>query len=541
MTEEGRGGILVVAVVVSIALHFGAMFYARPKVMTHIGAKSARVAHREPMRVAKNVLPPEPVRIETVRDVDAPKEAPEAEAVAELPPSPAPGEAKAQAAALPAPVTAPPPAALVPKMDPPPLDVKLLGSERSESRVEMPAEPLAAPAGLPSVAPAETVLPMPMSAGKEIGPEIPPALPVAERMPTGWTKIGKVPDGGAEVERFEPAAEVLEKVDEKVVEREKAAVRELLDVSEAEELSKFVNVAMTKTVDGQWTYFKLMVLPRHELPVVPKDVVVLIDASGSIGKDRIRSVRTAAKRILRSCTNSGDRFNLVAFRDRYSYAFRRWRECSQSSFDSADAWLDDLAAHGRTDVFSSIASVLTLPRDPSRPLVALVVTDGDANSGVRGTAEILSKFTALNDGLVSVYMYGVRNSANRELIDVLTHGNRGESLIYDGWWKWDAASGLESLSERFRDPVLSDLRIVFSADVRAEAYPRLLRNLYRGDAMAIYGRVPAGVEKVSFSLKGLNGKVPYEGFFTIHLADVATDPTVVGAWQGERGIDLKLK
>ena len=540
MTGEGRGGILFVAIVVSIVLHFGIMFYARPRVMTHIVTPSARVANRRPMRVTKDFHPPEQVRIETVHDVEAVKEAPVAEEVLEIPSVGVHDDLKPGKVLAPAPVTAPLPEALLPKMEPAALDVKLLGSNRAELRVEMPADPIETPKGSSDVAVPEAALPMPSAAKKVAGPEIPPALPVAEQL-SRQMRIAKLPAEDSKDDRFQPEVEVREKVDEEVVEREKAAVRELLNIAEAEELVKFVNVAMSKATDGRWTYFKIMVLPRSGLPVVPKDVVVLIDASGSIGRDRIRSVREVAKRLLRSGTNSGDRFNLVAFRDRYSYAFRRWQECSQASFDHADAWLDNLAAHGRTDVFASIASVLALPRDPSRPLIALVVTDGDANSGIHETAEILSKFTALNDGLVSVYMYGVKNSANRELIDVLTHGNRGESLIYDGWWKWNAASGLESLSERFRDPVLSDLRLVFSAGVHAEAYPRLLRNLYRGDALEIVGRVPAGVENVSFSLKGLNGAEPYEGFFTFNLADVASDPTVVGAWEGERKIDLKLK
>ena len=193
----------------------------------------------------------------------------------------------------------------------------------------------------------------------------------------------------------------------------------------------------------------------------------------------MKSVRRAAKRILRSAANTGDRFNLVAFRDRYSYAFRKWMECDQPSFTAADRWIDSLAAHGRTDVFATISSVLTLPRDPKRPLIALVVTDGDANHGVSGTEAILSKFSALNDGLVSVYMYGVKESSNRRLIDILTRSNRGESFIFEGS-RFEAGSGIDALSERFRDPLLSDLRIVFSSATEAETYPRLLRNLYRG-------------------------------------------------------------
>jgi hypothetical protein len=230
----------------------------------------------------------------------------------------------------------------------------------------------------------------------------------------------------------------------------------------------------------------------------------------------------------------------VAFRNRYTYAFRNWRECDADSFSQADRWLDKLTTFGRTDVFASIRSVLTLPRDPSRPLIALVVTDGDANSGVSETAQILSRFTDLNGGLISVYMYGVRGSANRELIDVLTHGNRGESFIHGGL-KWRAGSGIESLSERFRDPVLSDLRVLFTAESRATAYPRLLKNIYRGGVVEMVGRVPKGVEKIAFSLKGLNGDKAYDGFFRVSLASSPVKQEIVAEWAKEEKIDGKLK
>jgi Mg-chelatase subunit ChlD len=341
-------------------------------------------------------------------------------------------------------------------------------------------------------------------------------------------------------ESFNPGREVFEKVDERIVEREKAAVRELVDAPDAEEFAKFVNVALSAASDGAWTYFKVMFSPRHELETVPKDFVVLIDASGSIGRERIKSIRSAAGNILRSAANSGDRFNLVAFRDRYSYAFRSWQECNGESFARADKWLSNVAAHGRTDVFATIRSVLTLPRAPERPLIALVVTDGEANSGVSSTAEILSRFTALNDGLISVYMYGVKSSANRELIDLLTRGNRGESFVYSGR-KARSGSGIEGLSERFRDPVLSDIRVIFTAQSRAEAYPRRLRNLYRGGVLELYGRVPAGVKKVAFSLRGLNGKKPYTGFYSFDLSAAPVDSTAVAGWKDEKRIDLKLK
>ena len=101
-------------------------------------------------------------------------------------------------------------------------------------------------------------------------------------------------DAVRKVDDFVPVAEVMSEVDEKVVEQEKLAVRDLLDVREAKELAKFVEVGANSAAAGKWTYFRVKIDPLEDLKVVPKDVVVLMDASGSIANDRLRSCRAAA-------------------------------------------------------------------------------------------------------------------------------------------------------------------------------------------------------------------------------------------------------
>ena len=542
MTKERGEDVVLIAVVLSTAIHIGLMLLVRPQVMTHVVSDSIAHAHRTPMRVTQEREPrPDPVKIDAFEDLQAAKDAPVAETAVPV------AEAVADESPMRPPLapqttavdTPPPPTPSAPVFDVAP--VKLAAKTPAAiplARMETPKVGSGASSDpAPAFSLAVAVSPV---APADVRKADVPAAVAADPAPSFQQVKIKGPGSVSPPQAFVPAAEVYERVDEKVVAEEKAAVQSLVAAENAEELAKFVNAAMTSASEDGWTYFRVMLSPRTSLEVVPKDFVVLIDASGSIGKDRMLSIRGAARKILRSSMNSGDRFNLVAFRDRFSYAFRSWQECSQSAFDAADRWLGNLAAHGRTDVFSTIRSVLTLPRDPKRPLIALVVTDGDANAGVSDTAEILSKFTALNDGLVSVYMYGVRSSANRELIDVLTRGNRGESIIYDGWRR-QAGSGIEGLTERFRDPVLSDLRVVFASGTRAEAYPRRLRNLYRGGTLSFVGRVPAGTEKVAFSLRGLNGEKAFEGFFDLSLAVSGKDKDVIRDWKAERAVDQKLK
>ena len=533
MTRERREEVLLIAVVVSLAIHIGLMLLVRSEVMTRSGAGIGRPSRREPMRVVNHMERPAPAKIAEILDLKAVKDAPPAVESdvaprAEVPlPNTAAVEKKLEAPKLRIEEARPPEVAAA-KFEIRPVGLDARPQVVPMTKIETPSmksTPLAAP---------EFTVSMPTVAKAVAAPAAPKvsALPVAAPRLDAGQKVAPT--------AFTPPATVYEKVDEKVVAEEKAAVRVLMNMDKAADLQKFVNVTMTAAEAGGWRYFKVMMVPRSTLPIVPKDVVLVIDGSGSIGKDRFSGCRRVAQKIMRSCMNSGDRFNLVVFRNAFSYAFQSWRECDAESFASGDRWLNRQTAHGRTDVFSTISSVLTLPRDPKRPLIALVVTDGDANMGVSDTAEILSKFTALNDGLVSVYMYGVKSSANRELIDVLTHGNRGESFVFEGW-RWNAGEGMEELSERFRDPVLSDLRVIFASGMQAEAYPRLLRNIYRGGTLEFVGRVPSGTKEVSFSLRGLNGDNAYEGFFKLPFATAASDPSLAARWTEEQSIAAKLR
>ena len=530
MTKERREEVVLVALVASLAIHAGLMFLVRPQVMTRIAPAVQKMAQKGPMRVVHREEVPEPVKFETVSDVQALKDAPPVKGASVSPASSAP---LAEEITVDVP-EAKPPRPKAPAAEPATVfDTRPRGLETAGPmaaplmRIETPTASAVTKTPDFSVTMPQTVAPRTVTA------------PAADAGPTDVLLPSKLTRKSAPKVDYKPVEEILEKVDERVVAEEKAAVKELVESEDAADLVKFVNLTMTSSAADGWRYFRVMMTPRTSLKVVPKDVVMVIDGSGSIGNDRLGSCRKAARRILRTATNTGDRFNLVVFRNSFSYAFRTWRDCDAESFAAGDKWLGRQTAHGRTDVFSTISSVLTLPRDPKRPLVALVVTDGDANAGVSDTAEILSKFTALNDGLVSVYMYGVKSSANRELIDVLTHGNRGESFVFDGW-RWSAGEGMDALSERFRDPVLSDLRVIFASGVQAETYPRLLRNLYRGGTLDFVGRVPAGTKEVAFSLKGLNGNEAYEGYFKLPFATAPNDPTVVSVWNAERAIDRKL-
>ncbi len=331
---------------------------------------------------------------------------------------------------------------------------------------------------------------------------------------------------------------VMPKVDEKVVVREKEAVRELRDEQPAEPFATNVRCDLAHWTDPNrpdFKYFRIRISsnPRNPLEVIPKDVVYLLDASGSIANDRLKSCRRAVSDAIRTL-NSNDRFNVVAFRDKFTYLFPSWRDVDAASVEQADRWLRNLTAHGRTDVFKTLRSVLAVPRSPARPLIALVITDGEPTSGMTRSAEIISTFTDLNGGLISVYMYGVKEEANAYLMDMLTRGNRGEWTRHSGI-RWHAADGIPELAARFQDPVLTDVSISFATASRAEAYPTRVTHLYVGRPIDIYGVCPSSSKELVFVVRGLNGTQAHKDVFRLVFDPAKTlDENVRREWAQRR-------
>ncbi len=323
-----------------------------------------------------------------------------------------------------------------------------------------------------------------------------------------------------------PAPDAAATVDEKVIAQEKEAVKTLRDETAVQgaPFDKNVSFGLGAWVDPahpKEKYFRLTMNSKSDnpLPVISKDIVYLLDASGSIANDRLKYCRKAVSKAL-TLLNTGDRFNIIAFRDKFTYAFNdvAWKEVSEKSLDQAEEFMFHLTAHGQTDVFRTLRGVLAMPRDPARPVVALVITDGEATSGMTQSAEIISKFNELNGGLISVYMYGVKENANAYLMDMVTRGSRGSWYRHEGM-RWTAASGIPTLAKKFERPVLTDISVLFASSSRAETYPQLVSHLCEGEPLEIYGKCPADQKELVFSMRGLNGAKVYENVFRLSFGE----------------------
>jgi len=279
-------------------------------------------------------------------------------------------------------------------------------------------------------------------------------------------------------------------------------------------------------------YFRIGVQPRTDksVPVIAKDIVFVQDVSASMSEERMVYCRRAMAAALKTL-NPGDRFDVVAFRDNVENCFPDWVPSTAENVQKATGFVEAMRSFGQTDVFGSLRALMRLTRDPKRPMIAMVVTDGKPTFGMTESAKIIGEFAKINNGMMSIYMFGTQGKANVYLLDMLTYCNRGASVVLDGS-RWDIPSAMAPVYEGIRNPVMGDITVVFDSASKSEVYPKSTTNLYKDRQLELCGVCPESTEELVFQVRGLAGDKGYDSIFRLSMTRHAKlgTPAVKQRW-----------
>lgn len=298
-----------------------------------------------------------------------------------------------------------------------------------------------------------------------------------------------------------------------------AALRETIDYVPIDDLLAVGLETFRDPAEPGQVYFRIGIQPRtdKQVPVIAKDIVFVQDVSASMTEERMVFCRRGMAAALRTL-NPGDRFNVVAFRDTFDACFKEWAVASTENLVKASAFVDGMRAFGQTDLFGSLRSLIRLPRDPRRPMIAVVVTDGRPTAGLTESAKIIGEFSKINSGMISVYMFGVQSKANVYLLDMLTYCNRGTSTIMYQGNRWDLPAAFQPVYDGLRYPVMGDITVVFDSASKCEVYPKNTPNLYKGRQLELCGVCPDTTEELIFQVRGLASDKGYDSIFRLSMS-----------------------
>ena len=267
----------------------------------------------------------------------------------------------------------------------------------------------------------------------------------------------------------------------------------LADTSPRGDLELFLPLArslvgmslVTSQPVGEDGFFMLLLAPgRAEAPSVRRDLVAVLDVSGSMSGDKLDQAKTALAQLL-GTLRSGDRFRVVTFGSGVRRYAAGWTEVSGDNVRNAQEWVRRLDTDGGTNIAGALAEAFAEPPTGGGLGVVVFLTDGMATAGETNPERIADQ-AERGRGPFRVFAFGIGYDVNTYLLDRLTERARGVTeYIRPGG---DIEQTVASLASKIASPVLTDLTLRADGVDLYDLQPQSLPDLFGGDELVVFGR-----------------------------------------------------
>jgi Ca-activated chloride channel family protein len=255
---------------------------------------------------------------------------------------------------------------------------------------------------------------------------------------------------------------------------------------------------------GEDGYFMLLLAPGQASDAAPvhRDLVAVLDVSGSMSGDKLNQAKAALQQLL-GTLSSGDRFRVIAFASGVRRFAAEWTQATAEDRRRAADWIRGLDTDGGTNIAGALDDAFSMPPAEGSLGVVVFLTDGLPTVGEQDPERIASRAESAR-GAYRVFSFGIGYDVNTYLLDHLTERARGvtEYIAPGG----DIERPVATLAAKIASPVLTDLAI--SADGGTELYdlqPQTLPDLFAGDEMVVLGRYRGGPNAGVVTVRGRRG------------------------------------
>lgn len=248
------------------------------------------------------------------------------------------------------------------------------------------------------------------------------------------------------------------------------------------------SAALLSEQQGEDSYSLLMLMPPYEKAVttsIPRELVVVLDISGSMSGPSIRQAREGVKLALQRLRPE-DTFNVIVFNHEARAFYPASVPGEAEQIAEAIAMVNNLNANGGTEMSSALGLALDSEKEHDKLRQVIFLTDG----AVGNEKELLQM---INEGLGGsrLFTVGIGAAPNSWFMTRAATIGRGSSLFI-GDIK-EVQGRMKELFLKLENPALCDVQIMGSRDVELEIFPSPLPDLYYGEPLFVV-------------IKGLNGQ-----------------------------------
>ena len=348
---------------------------------------------------------------------------------------------------------------------------------------------------------------------------------VSYRYPLGvgrqLVEIGSVA-GRVEVESKEPLRNVYSPTHQIDVKRsndhrstvsfESASGKESQDFQLFYTISKedFGLTLLTQREPGKQGYFLLMISPKDdwsEQEYSAKDVVFVVDTSGSMAEEgkmeKARAALLYGVRILRP----QDRFNIISFAGEEHLMETGLIQADEKGRARGETFVKALKPVGGTNINQSLLAALRQfsETDQQRAKMLVFMTDGLPTVDETNVPKIIDNVRQATRPGVRLFTFGVGYDVNTALLDKLAADNGGVADYVEP--KEDLEVKVSNFFSKVNYPVLTNLQLDMGGAQTDLIYPRTLPDIFRGSQVTLIGRYSneSDLDSVQLKLTGKSG------------------------------------
>lgn len=284
---------------------------------------------------------------------------------------------------------------------------------------------------------------------------------------------------------------------------------------------------------GSRDYVMASIVPPvvQGLPVPPREMVFVIDNSGSMSGESMNQAKASLENALRTLRPQ-DHFNVIRFDDTMTKLFDHSVPATSEQVSTAIRFARGLEAEGGTEMLPALIAALAdaAATGDARTLRQIVfLTDGDVSN-----EEEMSAAIARDGGKSRVFLVGIGSAPNNYLMSRMAAMGRG-TYTNIGTAE-EVTPKMAALLDALKHPAVQDVKVTTN-DARLELTPRLLPDIYAGQPLVVLGRTDR--LKGTLTVSGRIGNRPWAS--TLSLADAVDSPAVAKLWARKRIDDVETE
>ncbi len=266
---------------------------------------------------------------------------------------------------------------------------------------------------------------------------------------------------------------------------------------------------MTHREPGKDGYYLLMLSPKDdwsETEYTAKDIVFVLDTSGSMAEDgKMEKARAALLFGIRSLRPE-DRFNVISFAGEERLMESGLIRADEAGRSRGERFVKSLRPTGGTNINGALLAALKqFDANEQRPKMLVFMTDGLPTVGETNVSRIIDNVEGARVRGLRLFTFGVGYDVNTTLLDKIAAENSGTADYVEP--KEDLEVKVSNFFTKVNYPVLTDLQLDMGGVQTDLIYPRNLPDLFKGTQITLVGRYrnPSELKNVTLRLTGKAG------------------------------------